>query len=185
MKKTGFLIPVILPVMLLFACNGGGNRSSVQTADSLNDINQPVPQADADFMIDATLGGMQEVDMGKIAQQEGVNPRVKAFGNMMVTDHSKANDGLKKLAITKNIAIPDSLDDTHRAEIDRLDEQHGTDFDKTYIDMMVKDHEKDIDEFEKAADQVRDGDIKTFITQTLPILRVHLDSAKAIQQDMK
>ena len=59
------------------------------------------------------------------------------------------------------------------------------DFDKEYIDTMVDDHKKDIKEFEKMSSDVQDGDIRTFITNTLPVLRKHLDSCTAIQGSLK
>ena len=43
----------------------------------------------------AAKGGMMEVAMGKLAEQNGQSEDVKSFGKRMVTDHSKANDELK------------------------------------------------------------------------------------------
>jgi putative membrane protein len=45
---------------------------------------------------------------------------------------------------------------------------------------MVNDHEKDIKEFEKAGNNLKDADVKNFAMKTLPTLQKHLDSAKAI-----
>ena len=52
------------------------------------------------------VGGMAEVQLGQMAQQKAQSADVKAFGNRMVTDHSKANDELKQLATTKGLAMP-------------------------------------------------------------------------------
>jgi len=50
---------------------------------------------------------------------------------------------------------------------------------------MIDDHEKDIKEFEKASNNVKDLDVKNFVDNTLPVLRRHLDSAKAIKKVLK
>ncbi|GAA4312187.1 DUF4142 domain-containing protein [Compostibacter hankyongensis] len=188
MKKIFVLGGSVLLLTLTQACNNGsgtGNgNSNVDTADSMNAASAPVEKSDADFMVSAAIGGMSEVEMGRTAQQKATNPRVSAFGAMMVNDHSKANDSLKTLAARKSITLPDSLDQAHRSDVDKLSSM-SKGYDKAYIDDMVKDHEKDIDEFEKGAQNVKDPDIQAFITQTLPVLRTHLDSAKAIQESLK
>jgi putative membrane protein len=63
---------------------------------------------------------------------------------MMVKDHSQANENLKTIANSLNIALPDSVSDDTRKEIDKLKMKKGKDFDKAYVDMMVDDHKKDI-----------------------------------------
>jgi putative membrane protein len=51
--------------------------------------------------------------------------------------------------------------------------------------MMVDDHQEDVDKFEKCSKDGQDADLKAFATKTLPVLRAHLDSAKAINQGLK
>jgi putative membrane protein len=50
---------------------------------------------------------------------------------------------------------------------------------------MVKDHEKDVKEFEKAAKDAKDPDVKTWATNTLPTLKHHLDMARTTQKKVK
>src|SRR6059058_6151950 len=59
------------------------------------------------FMKKAAKGGMMEVAMGKLAEQNAKSPDVKSFGQRMVTDHGKANDELKKIAAEKNVKLPE------------------------------------------------------------------------------
>ena len=62
------------------------------------------------------------------------SPSVKAFGDMMVKDHSEAKQNLKAIANSLNIAIPDSVSDDSRKEIDKLKMKKGKDFDKAYVE---------------------------------------------------
>ncbi len=64
---------------------------------------------DALFAVGAADGSMLEVKLGALAESYAVTPEVKQLGKMMVEDHSKAGDELKKIAADNNISIPDSL----------------------------------------------------------------------------
>ena len=134
----------------------------------------------SNFAVNAANGGMMEVELGKIAEDNASSPRVKAFGAMMVKDHSEANSNLKGIANSLNIAIPDSVSNDSRKEINDLKMKKGKEFDKAYVKMMVDDHKKDIAEFRKCADNCSDSTIKNFAYTTLPVLEKHLDSIQAI-----
>jgi putative membrane protein len=136
------------------------------------------------FMKDAAMGGMAEVELGKLAQEKATNPRVKNFGEMMVQDHSAANNDLKSIAQQKNVMLPTDMG-KHKDHYEDLSKKTGADFDKAYMKMMVDDHQEDIDDFEKCAENGTDPDVKTFASQKLPTLRKHLDSAKAINKSLK
>ena len=79
-----------------------------------------VPAADKTFAQKAAVGGMAEVEMGKMAQQKASSDQVKQFGARMVDDHSKANDELKQIASAKGIALPTDLDAKHKAKMDKM-----------------------------------------------------------------
>jgi Domain of unknown function (DUF4142) len=46
---------------------------------------------------------------------------------------------------------------------------------------MVKDHSKDVSEFQKEAKSGKDESIKNFAAQTLPTLQNHLDQARQME----
>ncbi|MBS0029569.1 DUF4142 domain-containing protein [Chitinophaga sp. 22321] len=189
MKKLVILSATVLAVWMTPSCgNNAKNAQSEKPVDSAQDINEtvkPVDEKSSQFAVDAANGGMMEVAMGKLAQEKAQNERVKAFGTMMVNDHSKAGDELKALAEKKGITLPAELSTEEKKHIDDLAKKTGKDFDKSYIDMMVDDHDKDVKEFEKASDNVTDEDLKTWARNTLPTLKAHQDSAKAIKDGWK
>jgi putative membrane protein len=73
----------------------------------------------------------------------------------------------------------------HRKHIDMLKAKTGKEFDKAYMGMMVTDHNEDVNKFQVASNNAADADVKGFATKTLPVLRMHLDSAKAINTSVK
>ena len=145
-----------------------------------------VVEDDAKFVVDAANGGKTEVELSKLAQQKATNAKAKEFADMMVMDHTKANEELMALAKTKNVTLPDSLNaDSKKAWEDLNKKAAGKDFDKAYVSQMVDDHKKTVDMFEKASTSLKDADLKAFVDKTLPVLKGHLDKIKAINDGMK
>src|SRR5438270_13896318 len=94
---------------------------------------------DKSFMMNAAKGEMMEVEWGKLASQNGQNADVKKFGNRMVTDHSKANSELMALAKEEGVSLPGAK------AVGKWKS------DKDYMEMMVKDHQEALAEFQKEA----------------------------------
>jgi putative membrane protein len=137
-----------------------------------------------DFVIEAASGGMMEVELGQLAQQQATHQRVKEFGAMMVRDHSQANNELKA-AVSGKANIPATLTDKHQRHINNLREKTGAEFDKDYIKMMVDDHEADIKKFEDIAKETNDPSVREFASKQIPTLKKHLSEAKSIRDELK
>ncbi|MEP7075811.1 MAG: DUF4142 domain-containing protein, partial [Acidobacteriota bacterium] len=148
-------------------------------------VDKVTGNTDEDFIKNAAIGGMSEVELGKLAASKATNAEVKKFGQMMVIDHTKANTELKALAAKKNFPIATETDSSHKSTLTTLQGKSGADFDKDYVDDMVSDHEKDVKEFQDKAQNAKDPDVKAFAAKTLPTLQKHLDAIKAIQAKMK
>jgi putative membrane protein len=135
---------------------------------------------DSSFYKNAAEGGMSEVELGQLAQQKATNPAVKEFGAMMVKDHTAANEKLKALAASKQVALPDSPSLAQKASKTKLDMLSGDTFDKSYVKGMIEDHKSDIKEFQKEAAEGKDPQAKAFAAATLPTLRTHLQKIESI-----
>ncbi|MCU7552166.1 DUF4142 domain-containing protein [Chitinophagaceae bacterium LB-8] len=199
MKKYVFPL-MLLGTTVVMSCGNGGNKESetdttttVTTTDTStladNTVttgttysSTPLIGADTTFVKEAASGSLMEIESGKLAQQIAINPRVKSLGEMMVRDHSKLYDELKSLASAKNLMLSDSLSKKSKDHLEAMRKMTGKDFDKHYPEMMVKDHTEDVRKFEKASNSANDSDLKGWVDKTLPVLKVHLDSAKAINQ---
>jgi len=130
-------------------------------------------QGDRKFIEDAAVGGMAEVELGKLAEQRAGNPQVKQYGSRMVQDHGKANDELKGLASAKGVQVPAALPRNKQNDLDRMSKLTGPDFDKAYMKHMVDDHKHVVTMFEKQTKSGQDGDLKAWAAKTLPTLREH------------
>lgn len=162
---------------------GDSARAGQGTAGETN--RGTVDDRTSTFMNEAAMSGMAEVQLGKLAQEKATNARVKSFGEMMVRDHTAANNDLQTIAQQKNVMLRKDLEGNHKNHYEDLSKKTGADFDKAYMKMMVDDHQDAIDDFEKVAESGTDPDVKTFASQKLPTLRKHLDEAKAINKSLK
>lgn len=129
-------------------------------------------------------GGLTEIKASQLAATNSQNADVKSFAQMMITDHSKANQTLDSLENDKMITEKDTISAEHQELIDSLAKKTGTEFDKAYVAMMVKDHEEAVELF---SDQVDDKNqtIQDFARKTLPVIQMHLDDAKKLEASLK
>jgi putative membrane protein len=150
--------------------NTNGNSNSFSsTADPNNNksntnanSNGGAAMTDKDFMTEAAVGGMAEVELGKLASTKAQNADVKKFAQMMVADHTKANGELKTLAAGKNATLPTELDAMHKATMTELQGLSGADFDKAYVASQLADHEKTVKLFQTQSQSGTDADVKAF-----------------------
>ena len=140
--------------------------------------------SDTSFAMKAAQGGMTEVKVGQLAADKASNADVKAFGQQMVDDHTKANDQLKSVAQEEGMTLPTDINAKQQAMYDKLSKLSGSDFDKAYVKAMMMDHQEDVKDFNKEATSGRDPKIKSFASETLPVVQGHLDKLKGIQSKM-
>ena len=144
--------------------------SSTRAADNTSTkAGSKLSAADKKFVKKAYKGGMEEVENAKMAKEKARNDATKDVADRMITDHTKANEELMNIAKEENMDLSKTQAKTMTAS--------GDNFDKEYLTMLKKDHEKDIAEFEKEANDSgtkEDSDVKAFAKKTLPTLKEHL-----------
>jgi putative membrane protein len=145
---------------------------------------QQLAQEDMEFARKAAEGGLKEVRLGELAQQQAESEEVQQFGQRMVEDHGQANEQLKQIAEQKGIELPQELPDDAQQLHDELQEKSGAEFDQAYMDEMVSDHEEDVETFEDYVESAQDPDLRNFAEQTLPTLREHLELARQTQEQV-
>jgi len=135
------------------------------------------------FIIQASIGNLQEIAMGRLAVQQAASPDVKAFAQRMIDDHSKAEARLMELIRSRGFQIPHEATDPP-VEDRMLKDLPAKDFDRDYVHMMVPGHRQTAALFEKYALTGKDPDVKTFAQQTLPVIKEHLAAITAIENSM-
>jgi putative membrane protein len=186
MKKLTLLILTVFSVGLFQACKSNKNKVSV-TIDTAKKADSSAIAAHVDtiFADKAAIGGLAEVDLGKLALTKTDNARIKRFANMMITDHGKANTELARIANEKHITLPTSLDKEHQAKMDSLGQLSGRDFNRAYVNAMIAGHQKTLALMQDEAKNGKEADLRGFAAQTAPIVQMHLDSINKINAVLK
>ena len=162
----------------------GGTSANANANANANKSGAARMSSDEKFADAAAVGGMEEVQLGQLAAQKGASDEVRQFGQRMVDDHSKAGDDLKQVASGKGWTLPAALDAKAQADVQKLSALSGDKFDKEYVSMMLKDHKKNVAEFQKESSGGADADIKSFASRTLPVIQEHLQMILRIHDKM-
>ena len=135
--------------------------------------------SDKAFLKKAMEGDNSEMMLGKMAMEKGASPGVKDFGRMLNTDHANAKAQALPVAQAHGVAPTDEAAPEAKAEAAKLNHMSGQAFDREFASYMVKDHKKDISDFER---QAQSGDRSTaeLARATLPTLRKHLETAQKL-----
>jgi putative membrane protein len=214
MKPTGLLALACAAMLSVACNNTSRNPDARTTDNGSTvgttgeTIDTSVSRGDRSFVEDLTYDGNAEVELGRMAVERAANPAVKKFGQMMVDDHTKAGNELKQITMQYNVTQPAGIDDKHRDLQDRLSKLRGADFDKAYMDAMVDGHQDVVDKLESRVDEVKrtgsatgnqekDTNVKpetsknsvtaslnAWSANTLPVVKAHLDQAKAIKDSL-
>ena len=160
-----------------FAQQSLGEKSGVNSLAGIAPTTQ-------DFVQEAAIGGLFEVQSSQLAEQRAQDPSVKAFAERMVADHTKANDQLKQVvsAGNMNVQIPATLDSTHQTKLDKLQSLNGNGFTQRYDNDQVTAHEETVSLFQRYAKGGDNPALKQFAQQTLPTLQDHLAMAKKLPE---
>jgi putative membrane protein len=165
---ASFVSTVALAIMLAGPASAQQARTATPPTGQQN-----LSQQDAMFIKEAALGGMAEVELGRLADQNAQANEVKQFGARMVQDHSAANNELTALASNKGVTPGQRLDPKHAQLRDKLSKLRGAEFDRAYMQGMVKDHDKTVKLFRQQAQRGADPDLKRFAETTLSTIEEH------------
>ncbi|MFN7138152.1 MAG: DUF4142 domain-containing protein [Limisphaerales bacterium] len=133
------------------------------------------------FAKKAHQSGMAEVAMGQLAAQRAQSSSVKQFGDKLAREHKEANQRLEKIAERRNFELERIIGKKHQETIQNLTSLSGEQFDREFIKHTVEQHRKDIERFEKQASEGEEPAIRSFASETLPMLRQHLKIAETLQ----
>jgi putative membrane protein len=174
MSSRLFLAGAIVFAGVALAQTNGGSSAAKQPSESAG--------ADATFIQKAAQGGVAEVELSKLAEQNAKSGEVKKFAEHMVRDHTSNNRELEQIATKENVALPKELDSEHAAIRDKLAGLKDEKFDKAYIDAMRTDHQKMEELLKSSEGTVTSAELKTYIKKTTAAVEAHLHEADKLKE---
>jgi putative membrane protein len=153
----------------------------------------PISNASAQNVNDAQIASIVvtanqvDIDAGKLAKSRSTNKDVKAFAELMITDHTGVNKSATDLATKLKVTPQDnptsqSLKAGGDKNLAHLKTLKGAAFDKAYVDREVAYHQQVIDALDKTLIPGATNDqLKALLIKVRPAFVAHLEHAKHLQ----
>jgi putative membrane protein len=132
------------------------------------------------FLQKAAEGQHAEIVLGQLASERASDQQVKQFGSHMMEDHRKTSAEIQQLASKDGVVLPTELTGRHNDKKEEFGRLSGREFDRAYIEYMLRDHRKDVKEFERHVKTIKDPQVQQWAEGTLPLLKQHLRQAEQI-----
>lgn len=166
--------------------NGGADH------DKTTNQSQRLGDAEMQILAHEHLLNQTEIDLARLAMKQSKSGAVKKYAQMILTDHTTADRHImafakkKGVTIGKDMAANDAFDQEKKDAKEmatHMKTLKGADFDREYLDMMVKDHEKELTNLEGDVARIQDSALATLLTDMKPVLQRHADKARDLQKD--
>lgn len=140
--------------VVALACNRGAStsdaanpdvaeESTVGTSGRPSDTVSHGSDGDArHFALQASKRGAAEVELGTLAAQRATRAEVKAFGQMMVREHTRKSEALQQAVALHGVELSKELPDESEELMARLQALTGAEFDREYMQAMVDAHQE-------------------------------------------
>jgi putative membrane protein len=171
MKK---IVKYGLPAVLLVI--GGIAYMTLAEEDSSG-----LSSADKIFLMEAADARMMDWAQGNLAAERGTTGKYQQYGKRMMRDQSKLMEEIKLIASAKNLALPEEISEEKTESLNILKAASGETFNRKFRRMIIRDHKRDIREFQRAAES-SDPQVREFAKRHLPILEQHLQAARDLNQ---
>jgi putative membrane protein len=136
-----------------------------------------ISASDMAFVREAAGGNLMEIRLGQLAQSKASNQAVKQFGQRMVGDHTNLQNQLTSAASTGGQTFTPAMDSRHQRQVSRLEGLSGDEFDRAYMSLMIRAHQRDVNNFQTQSQSAQSTQVRTLATNSLPVLQQHLSLA--------
>ena len=140
--------------------------------------------SDKSFLEKSSQGNVAEVEVAKLALKKSQSPEVRAFAQKMIRDHQMLGKNMAPFLSQAGLKPSISLDTEHQHLYNKLNEVSGAEFDKQYVDAMVKDHHEDLKEFQDEANSTQNANLKVAVAKGEKIIAEHTQMIEGIAQKM-
>ena len=145
---------------------------------------QTLNDTDKSFIADASQGDLTEIKLSQLALSKSSNGNVKTYAQKMIDDHTMLETKMKPFADKAGVTPATDLNSEHQAVYDKLNGLSGTDFDKSYVEAMDKDHHEDLTKFKSELGTTKDPEFKKTVAQGTKVVAMHTKMIDGISRKM-
>jgi putative membrane protein len=166
------------------------SSNDMASAERMPSDSSASPPTDEQILTITHVANQGEIEQAKLAQSKAKDPRVKKLAAMMLKDHTAA-DG-KGLSLGRHNHLDPSpskastdLESGADGNTQMLKGTTGADFDKSYVDTQVKEHQEVLDAIDqKLVPNAKNADLRTYLAEVRTKVAMHLQHAKDLQAEL-
>jgi putative membrane protein len=151
----------------------------------------PGAPSDAEIAHIATTANSADIETGNLAKEKGQHADIKSFANLMISDHTAANQQAQQLAQQAGLTPADNATSQqmvtgHQAALQRLQSLSGAQFDSAYIAHEVDFHQNVLNALDQTLiPNAQNTELRNLLTQVRATVDGHLTRARDIQQNLR
>lgn len=147
-------------------------------------ITTPVQMSANDFVAQATLSDLFEIETSRLALSRSTNADVKQFAQRMVDEHTRTSASLKAAMATsgQTVNVATQLDEGMRSQLATLTALPATEFDRRYLELQVEGHQRALSLMQRYGSSGDVPALKAFASTNAPTISSHLDQARQLRE---
>lgn len=175
--KSVYVGGAFATALLIAACKKDDDDTIIETVNT----------QDSTFLVQASQSNWAEINLGTLALTKANSDSVRAFAQMMITDHTEAQADLTSVVnnISLNVNMSDSLSAPIIAMRDSMQALSGTAFDSAYIAGQVRSHKQTLPAFDAELSNGSNTRVKAYATNIRPAIQNHLTMADSLMTQLQ
>ncbi len=146
---------------------------------------QPKPPSPEDFANAAAQSDQYEIQAGRVALIQALNPQVKVFAQQMIDAHTQTSMALLVAVRSSGLKPPPPIVGADQARmLGALQSTKGADFDKAYATQQMNAHVAALVTEQGYANDGSDANLRRAAQASVPIIQHHLEMARALQASL-
>jgi putative membrane protein len=156
-----------------------------QSGASQQQASSTLSKSDQRYFADLAKANLAEIEAGKLALDKASSEAVKSYAKHMVEEHNNMLEEQRAMGQKRRAAMPSAPDDKQKRAFDKLRKLSGAEFDRAYMEQMVKDHEDAVKLVKDIASKADDPAFKAAGQKAVPEIEQHLATAKQVASQVK
>jgi putative membrane protein len=161
----------------------GGNRGD-DDDDRGDRGNRGNVRADAEFIRDVGADNTMQIQLAQLARDKARNNEVRQFAERVITDHTRLQNQWTAMASRNGMTVRSGMGPRHREKVEQLRKANGNNVDRTYMTLMVQQHQDEVSYWQKEGRDSRSPQVRRLVNQGLPTMEQHLSEAKRIARQV-
>jgi putative membrane protein len=135
-----------------------------------------------DFASTAAQSDQYEIMAGRLAVAQSQDPRVRAFAQQMIDDHTRTSEGLVRAVEASGLpAPPNGLGGDQQRMLSALQSTKGINLDRAYVVQQVNAHTAALATEQSYAASGADANLRKAAQSAAPLIQHHLEMAQQMK----